>query len=251
MFEHSQRTWPKFLAQLALAMAFVGVAKAATMPEIEYVAPEQSVWTTRLDAHGQPANPLFRVAAAIFAQAGIPWHGKLYPAPRMFKYLQDGTAQFSMLVKAPSLQECCLLSSKPISFAEVRVYHLSGKPPVTSREDLPGKKVITVAGYSYGGLLAFIADQNNHIANQSAQTHLAAFRMLANGRADYVIDYSGPAGEILAEEPIADIHSELLSRQDVYMVLSRSYPDAAKVMGRLEAIAEKMNIEKIIRSSSR
>lgn len=251
MPEPRLRTWFKCLAQITLMIAFTGLCSAASMPELEYAAPEQSVWTTRLDGHGQADNPLFRVAAALFAQAGIPWHGKSYPAARMFKYLQDGTAQFSMLVKAPGLQDCCLFSRKPIAAVDVRVYHLPGKPAMNKREDLLGKRIITVAGYSYGGLLAFIGDERNQIANHLAQTHQAAFRMLANNRADYVVDYSGPASELLEQEPIAGIQSELLSRQEVYMLLSRSYPDAAKVMGRLEAIAEKLNIEKIIRSPGR
>ncbi len=241
----------KFLLALLLSLSWADGVLAVALPEIEYVAPEQSVWTTRLDSHGQPDNPMFRVAAQLFGKAGIAWHGKSYPAVRMFKYLQDGSAQFSILVKAPSLEECCLFSKKPLAAAEIRVYHQAGKAPLLRREDLSGKKIITVAGYSYGGLLPFLADAQNHIGNQVAPTHLAAFRMLSNGRADYVIDYSGPAGEILAQEPIADIHSELLSRQEVFLVLSRSYPDAAKVMKRLETIAEQLDIEKIIRSAAR
>jgi ABC-type amino acid transport substrate-binding protein len=222
-------------------------ATAATCPEIEYASPDQSVWTTRTDRQGLPDNPLFRVAAQLFGRAGIPWHGRTYPAARMFKYLQDGSVQFSMLVKAPALQECCLLSRKPITAAEVRAYHFPDKAPIGRPEDLVGKSIITVHGYSYGGLLGFIGDERNRIQNNAALTHASAFKMLARGRADYVIDYSGPAGEVLAAEPLRGLQSELLARQDVFLVLSRSYPDAQNVMVRLENIAETLEVDALMR----
>jgi polar amino acid transport system substrate-binding protein len=243
---------PAFLAKAGAAVllaASVGWASADMIrPEIEYANPDQSVWTTRLDERGEPDNPLYRVATPLFAKAGIPWHGKSYPAARMFKYLQDGTAQFSMLVKAPALGDCCLLSRKPVTAAEIRVYHLDGAPPVKTRADLIGKTVITIHGYSYAGLLGFIDDDKNRITNNVASTHAAAFKMLAHARADYVIDYSGPAGEVLATNSIPGLRSEVLTRQDVHLVLSRTYPDAAGVMAHLESIVEALDIEKLMKA---
>jgi polar amino acid transport system substrate-binding protein len=243
---------PAFLANVGAAMmlaASAGWAAAdVNRPEIEYANPDQSVWTTRLDDRGEPDNPLFRVAETLFGKAGIPWHSKSYPAARMFKYLQDGTAQFSMLVKAPTLGDCCLLSRKPVATVEIRVYRLDSAAPVKTRADLVGKTVITIHGYSYAGLLGFIDDDKNRITNNVAPTHAAAFKMLAHGRADYVIDYTGPAGEVLAANAIPGLHSEVLTRQDVHLVLSRTYPDAAGVMARLESIVETLDIEKLMKA---
>lgn len=234
---------------LALAAMPWGVARAAetALPEIEYASPEQSIWTTRIGSDGEPDNPLFRVATALFAKAGIAWHGRSYPAARMFKYLQDGNAQFSMLVKSSALQTCCLLSRKPVAVTELRVYHLENKAPISSPTDLVGKNIITIHGYSYGGLLNFFADEHNRINNNVALTHPSAFKMLARQRADYVVDYVGPATEVLAAEPLSGLRSEVLSRQEVYMVLAKSYPEAAKTMTRLEAIADGLDIDKLMR----
>lgn len=210
------------------------------------MSPEQSVWTTRVDDKGAPDNPLYRLATVLFAKAGVPWRGENYPAARMFRYLQEGTAQFSMLVKAPMLETCCLLSRRPVAVAEIRVYRRSGVAPVGARADLVGKKVITIRGYSYGGLLDFIADEKNRVSNQVAPSHVSAFRMLAQGRADYLLDYTGPAGEVLAAEPVAGVQSDSLSRQDIHLVLSKSYPDAPALMQRLETIAESLDLRAIL-----
>jgi ABC-type amino acid transport substrate-binding protein len=218
----------------------------AASPEIEYGSPDQSVWTTRVKEGGEPDNPLLRVAGALFAKAGILWHGKSYPASRLFAYLQDGTVQFSMLVRVPALQDCCLFSKKPVTIAEIRVYRRAGTVPVKTKEDLAGKSVITIRGYSYGGLVNFLADERNRVTNNVTQAHVSAFRMLESGRADYVIDYSGPANEVLATEPIAGVSFDVLTRQEVYLVLSRTYPDAQAVMDRLEAIVATLDVEGLI-----
>ncbi|MDO8606327.1 MAG: amino acid ABC transporter [Phaeospirillum sp.] len=234
------------IISIPLAVWAQSTAPTAPPRELEYVYPDQSVWTTKVDEHGDPENPLLRLAAVMFEKAGIPWHGRRYPAARMFNYLNDGTAEFSMLVKAPALAECCLLSKAPVASTELRVYHMPDKPPIRSKEDLNGKRIITIRGYSYGGLLTFISDPANGISNNTAIKHEAAFAMLEAGRGDYLLDYAGPAIEVLNGHPIGGVRYSLLSKLDVYLVLAKSYPDAKNVMARLEGIVETLNKEEIL-----
>lgn len=232
------------------SMGLPSLANAqAAPPKIEYAYPDQSVWTTRLNDRGEPDNPLLHVAALLFGKAGIPWQGKGYPAARMFNHLRDGTAQFSMLVKAPALQECCLFGAVPVASAEIRVYRAADTPPIRTNADLAGNRVITIRGYSYGGLLNFITDPNNRITNHAAIRHDIAFSMLEAGRGDYLLDYAGPATEVLAAQPVAGVRFDVLSRQNVYLVLSRSYPDAPAVLSRLEAILATLNVEDIMQAN--
>lgn len=213
-------------------------AAPSAVGEVEYAFPIPSVWTSRLNARGEPENPLFPLADALFRKAGQPWHGASYPAARMFENLRSGRSDFSMLVSSPALLEYCLVSRKPVASTELRVYRLANQAPVGKPGDLAGKSVITVLGYSYGGLLGFLAEPRNAIANHAVSTHEAAFAMLEKGRADYLLDYVGPANEILAAHPIRDIKSELLQRLDVHLVVSKQRPDAEQLMARLEAAAE-------------
>lgn len=232
----------------AVLLGLASLAYADTLPEIEYAAPEQSVWTTRFGPGGQLNNPLFPVATALFSRAGIPWHARSYPAARMFRYLEEGKAHFSILVRSPALSDCCLLSRKPVASTDIRVYHLERLPPVRALQDLQGKSVIVIHGYSYGGLLAALSEGPSPITPQLAMTHSAAFRMLQGGRADYVVDYAGPAGEVLADAPIPGVRWENLSRQEVFLVLSRAYPDAPRVMARLESILDTLDVDRLMRS---
>lgn len=232
---------------LALAMApCIAQAQPAAAAAIEYAYPSQSVWTARRDERGEPENPLLRLAAVLFAKAGVPWHAKGYPAARMFEHLRNGSAEFSMLVKAPVLQECCLVSRKPVARTEIRIYRSAEKAAVKSRDDLVGKRVITILGYSYGGLLTFIDDKKNGIVNNVAETHESALAMLERGRADYLIDYTGPVTEVLALHPVKNLAFDVLDRLEVHLVLSRKRVDAPQLMARLEAIAESLDKPEIL-----
>lgn len=234
------------IARMMLGLlALPATALAEPPPAIEYAYPDQSVWTTQLDAKGLPANPLLKAADAIFARAGIPWQAHPYPAARMFETLRNGTANFSMLVKSPALEQCCVVGRKPVAGTELRVYHGVGKPAIRSRDDLRGKSVILIRGYSYGGLLAQLTAPDSGVAVQSAVSHQVAFDMLERGRADYLLDYSGPAREILAARPGLDLRHETLERLDVYLVLWRGYPNAEATMARLEAIADELNLDSL------
>lgn len=211
--------------------------------EIEYAFPQPSVWTTRLDPRGEPDNPLLPFVAALFDQAGIPWHAKSYPTPRMFENLQTGVSEFALLVNAPSLRQCCLVGKQAVATAEVRVYWLPSAVPIRTVEDLAGKEVITISGYSYASLMSFIKDPANHITSHTAKSHDAAFAMLGHERADYVLDYEGPASETLAAHPIWGIKHQVLDHLDVYLVLSRTYPNAEAVLEKLESIAMKLRAD--------
>lgn len=111
------------------------------------------------------------------------------------------------------------------------------------------KQIITLAGFSYGGLITFINDPQNRIENNIASSRIAAFKMLNEGRADYLLDYAEPAAtETLLKHPAADLHSDVLEVVHMYFVISKSYPDASAVLDRLEAIYRSMRDEDVKRA---
>lgn len=231
---------------LLALLAWVLPARAEPPPAILYAYPDQSVWTVAVDAHGQPANPLLKVAGALFQRAGLPWSAAPYPAARMFENLRNGSANFSMLVKGPAVEQCCLISRRPIASTELRVFHPPGTPPVQAVADLRGKSVILIRGYSYGGLLPQLQDAKNGVVVYTAVSHQAAFTMLGHGRADYLLDYSGPAREIMAAQPGFAFQHETLDHLNVHLVLWRGYPDAEATMARLEAVAEELDADALM-----
>ena len=215
--------------------------------EIEYGYPDQSIFVSTIDDKGQPDTPMKILAEALMTRVGLSWHAMPYPARRLFDNLRNGTTNFSILVRASSLLESCIFSHKPVYSTTMNIYYIGDKHPVESREELIGKRIITIRGYSYAGLLQFISDPANKIINEVASTHKAAFKMLENGRAGYLLDYASAAEDILFERPILGIKSNLLDQLDIFLVLSKSYPDAENLMVKLENIVETLDVDHMLK----
>lgn len=219
--------------------------------EIEYGYPDQSIFVAVINDKGQPDTPMTLVAEALMTRAGLSWHAMPYPARRLFDNLRNGTTNFSILVRASSLLDSCIFSKHPIYTTKLNVYYKSDKPPITSRENLSGKHIITIRGYSYGGLLKFISDPDNKIINEVTSTHKAAFEMLKDNRADYLVDYASAADDILSKSPIKGIRSTPIKQLDIFLVLSKSHPGAEKLMIKLEKIAAGLDVNEILTKKRR
>lgn len=217
--------------------------QAAEKMVLVYGYPDVSVWTTKRDSDGQLKNPLLTVAEKLFSEAGVEWQSRALPAKRLFKYLQEGIIPFSMLVRASTLEACCLFSERPVASTELRVFRRQASQSVNAQEDLAGKRVITIRGYSYGGLGQYLRDPQNGVIIQEATSHAEAFLLFERGRGEYLIDYQGPAEEVLAEQPVAGTVYDTYSRLDVFLVLSRTFPDAPAVLKRLEAVMTQLELD--------
>lgn len=237
-----------------LLLSMVGPVRgeAARAPQdVEYGYPEQSIFLASKDAQGRVDSPMLHLATALLERAGVRWRAAPYPAARLFRNLQDGTTNFSILVRSPAVESCCVVSKAPVFRTVLGIFYLGEHPPVKRKEDLAGRSVITVAGYSYAGLLAYLNDPANRIRNEAAPSHKAAFEMLAARRADYLIDYASAAGDLLASFPIDGLRMDPLDRVEIFLVLSRAYPDAEAFLGRLESIAATLKMDEVLKGRDR
>lgn len=239
-----------FAALILTAFLFStgAIAQAGKPAEIRYAYLDQSIFYFVANERGEQIDgPLLRLAAAVFGKASIPWRGEPFPAARLFQNMKNGTSNFTILVHAPALDECCLFSKKSVIGADLRVYRIGNTPPIKNQEQLRGKNIIIVAGYSYGGMIKFLKDPNNAINVEVADSHRAGFAMLKAGRGDYFLDYDGASEQALIGNPVSNLNYDTIDRINLHFVLSKDYPDAEKVMARLEAINATIDMEPILK----
>jgi polar amino acid transport system substrate-binding protein len=185
-----------------------------------------------------------RMANMLFTKAGIPSRSAIYPAARLVSNLKTGASNFSILVRVPGLESCCIYSKESVMHDELRVYRRNGKPAVRHKEDLAGKSIITIHGYSYGGMISYFNDNKNRIVNNATTTHDAAFAMLRAGRADYAVIYGAGASQA-NPAALAGFKYDVIAQLDIHLVLSKNYPDAGNLMARLETLAKGLNRDAI------
>ncbi len=118
-----------------------GLSGVGERTDIEYGYPDQSIFVASIDNEGQLTSPMISLVEALMERADLSWHATAYPAKRLFYNLHSGITNFSILVKAPSLEDCCVFSREPIYTASLNLYFLSDKPPIASKEEMVGKKL--------------------------------------------------------------------------------------------------------------
>lgn len=217
--------------------------------DIKYGYPNQSIFVATINGKEQPTTPMLFVADELFKRANLTWRATAYPAKRLFNNFKNGETNFSILVRASSLVDNCIFSKKPVYSTNLNIYYIGDKRPIVKKEDLIGTRIAIIRGYSYGKLRKFIEDPENDIVSEVTNTHSGAIRMLKLGRVDYVLDYASAAEDIIAENSIADIRSNTISKLKIFLVLSKSYPNAEELMNRLETIVESIDVNKIIKRS--
>lgn len=239
------------LIALIAILPMLAHAQAGRAPEIEFGYVEQPP-RTFTNAQGQPDGQLIRLLQAVMPKAELPWRAAPYPANRLFSRMQDGSTHFSILVRVPALEECCIYSKEALGGDELRAYAIGNKPAIKSKDDLVGKTVIVLRGYSYSGLINFINDPKNRISTEIAATHDAAFEMLAAGRADYLLNYGEVSEKALAARaPIAKLRHDVVDRVYRYLVISKAYPDAERVLARIEAAMKSSNPEQFLKDPAK
>lgn len=216
------------------------------MPAPTYLFPDQSIWTIKTTPDGAPDNPLVKYAEALFAKARLPFHAETYPSARMFAMLREKPGGFAMLVDSPTVRDCCLVSAHLVARTDLMAYRRDELPALIGPQDIKGRHIILIRGYSYGELAGLLHDPANNIKIDQAATHETGFGMLERGHGDYLLDYVGPANEVLAERPYFRLARQKLARSEVRLVLSKDFPHAEELMRRLDAAVDGLPRVKIL-----
>ncbi len=214
-------------------------------PPLIYVHPNVPV-ISRINSKGEQINPVLHMTNAMFDTAGLPWQNRPVPISRMYHYLNRGKANFSILIKTPKLDRCCITSENPIYKMELGLYQSPETPNIHDIKDMKGKSFIHIEGYAFGSLKDFVFDKKNDITLYPVANHASAFAMLAAGRADYFLDYRGPAQIVAKEKAQNGFVYNVFKNIELYLVLDKNYPDATKVVSRLEGIFNNLNEEDFI-----
>jgi len=184
---------------------------------------------------GKPAGGICTdMMVNILEKANIPYKIRIYPTPRLYSNLTSGeTDTFIGIKNVSRYKNKVIFSQKPVSEAVLGVYTLQ-KKTILKKEEFIGKSVIIVRGYSYGGLINFLKDPKNHIQLEVASTHEAGLRMLKGKRADYFLDYVNTVNSYLKDIPIPNVKYSIIDRIPLYLIVSKSTPNAESIMKKLE-----------------
>ncbi len=216
------------------------ISAEGLQPELVYAYQEDKTFELPPGVSSKTLTPILHLAKTLASEAGIPMRVVRTPVTRMFRNLNSGTANFCVMVKSPKVEDCCISSQLPAHKIPLGVFRRPGVDKINSIEGLNNKKLIVLHGYRYSDLGAYLDDPKNNIEKVMAPSHRSAFSLLAAKRADYLLDYDGPA--VRREGQGLDVQTEFdtLKELDLHIVLNKNYPNAKAVMRKFETIVAGM-----------
>ena len=188
------------------------------------------------DENGEPAGFVNEITEKTLTHAGIPYEIESFPAARFYDGLSAGKIHlFNGLSSIPAVRESTISSDIELFPIEMRVYWVGDKPPVQKKEDLVGRSVILVRGFTYKDWGEWIRNPDNGVQFTDTNTHDSGFKMLRRGRADYLLNYKYIDTDVMSrigEIPDLKIHN--LFRWSCYFNVQKDVPDAAGLLKTLE-----------------
>lgn len=176
---------------------------------------------------GTPAGSFIELTRKVAAEAGYEAEFLYLPVSRVYLYLSNGAIDvWPGVSQVPVLQGNVLESWVSPSPVHLSAWYLDGKPPLTNLEQLRGKRVIVIGGYTYAGLLSWL-EADGDIRVTESPNHRSAVDMLKRGRGDYLLDYRQPVREILIEGADRMLRESEVRTRNLAWVFSLAHPRAA------------------------
>lgn len=237
--------WVKRMALVAFFVCFAwGNASAMTL-KLGYIEFPPYTFT---DESGKPAGLFIDLAKKVYPAAGYDFTAVSYPVRRLASYIGSGDLDIWMGLKTlPEFEGKSYVGKSVIGELVLRAYSRGKKPPISSQNDLNGKSIIVMRGYSYGGWITYIEDPKNKINHIKANKHDAAFNMLLAGRADYLLDYKDPSDTALQKIRIPDLSFNQISALPCYFVVSKKLPDGQDIVDKLDKAYEKLKKQGLVK----
>lgn len=187
------------------------------------------------DDKGAAGGLMIDLARTLAKQAGYTVKFKALPANRLVKYLVDGDLDLFMGLRSlPKFTEGAHISSMPVGRLYMRAYSLKPLPPKTTKEDLVGKRVLVMRGYSYGDWLSYIKDPQNEVDIRTADTHLQALQMIEQRRIDFLLDYKLPVLHAAQNLDLPPLYSTDLAAFDLHIIISKKTSNSEELMLKFE-----------------
>lgn len=156
---------------------------------------------------------------------------RMEPASRMVDSIIQGRAHVWNGIVLPVLKDHVLVGDTPIALVTLGVFYSKGTSPLNQINELKNDSIITIRGYSYGGLTRKLKEQQG-ITLLETESHQSAFKMLEAKRAKYLLDYLEPVNNLNVLSKYPNISFSAIDTFESYFAVSKKAPNAPEIMKR-------------------
>jgi polar amino acid transport system substrate-binding protein len=201
---------------------------------------------TYTDNNGMPAGYIMDIAVKSLEKAGFEWTAVSLPPKRMVKSLATGLTQVWLgLATMPQFKGTTYVGKTVVEQLILRAYTIGNNPPIRKYQDLSGKTILLLRGYSYGDWITFIKDPANKVRYLELDSHVGAFKRLKKLSTRipeiYLLDYKHPSETVLRQMDLPDIRFNQISTLDIHFVVTRKMDGAKAILDRIETAFQELS----------
>lgn len=210
-----------------LFLASGALAEAGTASKLLKIAYVDFPPMTYQKADGSPAGTFIEITRKVAIEAGYEPEFLHLPISRVYLYLRNGRIDvWPGSANVPALKGEVLETWVSPFASQLSAWYLEGTEPLSHFDQLQGKTVITIAGYTYGGLLYWLEGESSIDVTQ-APNFRAALDMLKLGRGQYLFGHRDPVLETLAMPEDEKIRESEIRLRNLTWLFSLANPRAA------------------------
>jgi polar amino acid transport system substrate-binding protein len=183
-----------------------------------------------------PAGLLIDIVKPIWKKVGITiFSAELYPAARLFRLLRSGEVDMWLGIELHT--DAIAYTQYPLAVLELDAWVMKGRPlpKIKNVEDLKGYRVALISGYAYGDWGARIRGPGSPFRWTDLLDRHQAFKFLAHGRADILLDYKDPLTMSLTKSQMKKLDYVKVQELEVKIGIARTYPKYAELIAALNS----------------
>ncbi len=188
-----------------------------------------------VDQQGQPKGLVLDMLGRLMKHNQRAWEVNSRQLDSLLPDLFNGNTDLAMIIQHPILARKATYGSIPIGRVVMKSYRLANREPISHLEGFAGTRLIVLRGFGYGGAIEYFLDPDSGVSLVVAPDHLRAFEMLSREEGDYLLNYLGPANEVLRTLSNTQIVSETIKTEDIYFVVSPRIADPQSLLFELES----------------
>lgn len=233
---------PKRFCLILITLLWQPVAHTADAKQRIHVGYYEFPPYSYTDAQGQPSGSGLELTARLLEQAGYQAEFRSYPGARLYSGLQDGSVQ--IWPGAPGKTELAkhtLEGRHLLGEITLNLYFRPDTPPPRLPDDLHGRGVILITGYSYWqDVNQWLEDPARQITRHRTSSHTSALEMLERRRGDYLLDYQTPVEQAKRALAMGDLPFVEVQRLPLRLIFSRHAPNAERLRDDLDRVYQQL-----------
>ncbi len=187
-----------------------------------------------IDEQGEATGYFADLMKAMLDQAGYDFELKEFPAARYYRSIVKGEIEVQFVQRnVPVLEQSLRIYPEPLFILDIELYWMPETAPLAKPEALSGQSLIAIHGFYYAGLLDKLRQSHPDIVVQVAPDYEAAVRMLAAGRADYLMSYRLITAAAAERFQVQNLQSLRIGQSPYHLGVHNSLPDGQQIMDRL------------------